>query len=417
MSALFREEVVESRKQRLHGDVLLLPKPSHNIITYFLLLWVCLIIIWLLASHYSRKETVIGWLEPPEGIVRIHADTAGTVAKVFVREGESVVKGQPLLMIGDEHILASGDNLHENMLKEYLSQQGMLQQQIARTESSYQSRLQDFSQKILSAQQDLSLISGQLTIISERYSLVSGQVERYRRLKRDGFVANADVEGAVAQELALKNERQALLRDQLFQKSSIVQLQNQKNLLPDENSNTQDQLRTRLSDLEQKINQINSNSLRIINAPRSGVVNNLQAREGQQITIAGNIPLLTLFPDGALLSAQLLIPVRSAGFIEKGQALAIRYDAFPYQKFGIYEARIEQISKTLLLPNELLNVPVVTEEPVYRVNATLKQSGVRAYGKDFLLKPGMTMSADINLGDRTLVEWIFEPFYSLKGRL
>jgi len=417
MLELFREKAVGSCKQKLHGDVIVLPKISHNIVTSFLLLWTFVTSIWLIASHYSRKQTVLGWLEPPEGIVRIHSDNTGVVKKVLVKEGETVTKNQPLLMISDEHILEGGESLHENLLKEHISQRSMLKEQIFRTDSTYKLNLKDISEQILSARQNLKLIEGQVDVINERYLLVSSQVERYRKLKNDGFVANSDFDNVLAQELSLNSERKALLRNQISQKNAIAQLEKQQKVMPDENANALDQLRIRLSDIEQKINQINSNTLRIINAPISGVVNNLQAREGQQITVAGNIPLLTLFPDNSMLSAQLLIPVRSVGFIEKGQLLAIRYDAFPYQKFGIYEARIEQISKTLLLPNELMDVPVSTKEPVYRVNALLKKSSVNAYGKDFLLKPGMTLAADINLGDRTLIEWIFEPLYSLKGRI
>ena len=113
----------------------------------------------------------------------------------------------------------------------------------------------------------------------------------------------------------------------------------------------------------------------------------------------------------------LLIPVRSVGFIESGQSLAIRYDAFPYQKFGIYQGKVSQLSKTLLLPNELLNAPTLVNEPVYRVTALLDKPNVQAYGKDFSLKPGMTLSADISLGDRSLIQWLLEPIYSLKGRI
>ncbi len=145
-------------------------------------------------------------------------------------------------------------------------------------------------------------------------------------------------------------------------------------------------------------------------------MNNVQASEGQQ-TGTANIPLLTIFPSNATLSVQLLVPVRAAGFIEPGQNLAIRYDAFPYQKFGIYAGTIAQVSKTLLLPNELLNTPVPTNQPVYRITAQLAQANVQAYCKDFSLKPGMTLSADISLGDRTLMQWLLEPIYSLKGRI
>lgn len=150
-------------------------------------------------------------------------------------------------------------------------------------------------------------------------------------------------------------------------------------------------------------------------ASRSGIVTNLQAREGQQAQTS--IPVLSLVPEGAGLTAQLLVPVRSAGFLETGQPLRIRYDAFPYQKFGLYTAEVVEVSNTVLLPDELLKVPVTVREPVYRVSARLIQPFVQAYGRDFSLKPGMTLSADVQLTERSLLQWLLEPIYSLKGRL
>jgi membrane fusion protein len=414
---LFRQQSIEHRKQGLHGDVLLLPRLSHTLILSALMLWVFAVLIWLFVSHYARKETVVGWLEPPEGIIRVYAEATGIVQKVLVSEGEQVAQDQPLLIVNDDRILASGENLDTGLLREYNSQRKMLDEQLARTQSTYEMRLKDISTRITSAQQDLKLIDEQLRILSERYTLVSAQVDRYRTLKREGHVSSVEFDNAIAQELTIKSDQQALLRSQISQKNAIDQLQTEQKLLPDENANTLDQLRSRLSDLAQQITQLSGRSSRIIKAPRAGIVNNVQAREGQQAYANNNIPLLTLFPSNTQLTVHLLIPVRSVGFIEPGQSLAIRYDAFPYQKFGIYQGKVSQVSKTWLLPNELLNAPMQVNEPVYRVTALLNKPNVQAYGKDFSLKPGMTLSADISLGDRSLIQWLLEPIYSLKGRI
>lgn len=416
MDGLFRQQAVDYRKQGLHGDVLLLPQLSHTLILSGLLLWVCITIIWLCLSHYARKETVSGWLEPPDGVVRVYADDTGIIKKVLVSEGEQVAQDQPLIIINDDRMLASGDRLDASLLNEYNAQRQLLNEQLRRTQNIYEMRAKDIEKRIASAQQDLILIDEELRILNERAALVNAQVDRYKTLKINGHVSSADVDNAMAQQLALKSDQQALLRNQGTQKNNIEQLRTEQDLMPDENANSIDQLRSRLSDIAQQIAQLNGHHSRIIKAPRHGIVNNLQAREGQQIT-TNTIPLVTLLPSEAQLIVHLLVPVRSVGFIEIGQPLAIRYDAFPYQKFGLYQGKISQTSKTLLLPNELLNVPVSTIEPVYRVTATLNQPNVKAYGKEFTLKPGMTLSADVSLGDRSLLQWLLEPIYSLRGRI
>lgn len=417
MNGLFRIQAVENRKQGLHGDVMVLPQLSHGLILSALILWVLSVFIWLFVGHYARRQTVSGWLEPPEGITRIYVESNGIIQKVLVAEGEQVTQDQPLFIINDDHILANGDHLQTNLLSEYNAQRQLLNEQLLRTQNLFAMRESDVQKRISSAQQDLVLIDGQLTTLRARITLVNAQVERYRALKKESHVSNAELENSIGQELALKSDLQILLRNQISQRNSIEQLQTEQRLMPDENANTLNQIRSQLSDLAQKIVQLNGQSARIIKAPHSGVVNNLQVREGQQILPNNTIPLLTLFPNNTQLTVHLLIPVRAIGFIEVGQALEIRYDAFPYQKFGIYQGAVSNVSKTLLMPSEVLNTPIAPSEPVYRVTGRLSQPIVNAYGKNFALKPGMTLSADVSLDDRSLIQWLLEPIYSLKGRI
>tara|TARA_B100000929_G_scaffold260990_1_gene225517 strand:+ start:31 stop:234 length:204 start_codon:yes stop_codon:yes gene_type:complete len=61
--------------------------------------------------------------------------------------------------------------------------------------------------------------------------------------------------------------------------------------------------------------------------------------------------------------------------------------------------------------------PVPIQEPVYLVRAELNSRKIEAYGQELSLKIGMTLSADIKLKDRSLLEWLLEPLYTLHGKL
>ncbi len=54
-------------------------------------------------------------------------------------------------------------------------------------------------------------------------------------------------------------------------------------------------------------------------------------------------------------------------------------------------------------------------EPVYKVKIGLKKQYVTAYGNEISLIPGMLLQADINTGSRTLIEWLLEPLFIIKG--
>lgn len=417
MSDLFREEVIERQTRRLHGDILVLPGFSHALILGFLLFWVVLIAVWLVFGSYARKETVSGWLEPSGGVTRIYGEDGGLVRQVLVKEGESVASGQPLIIINGDRHLEDGGQLESRLLEEYETQRQLLTEQLDHTERQQQRRREELEQEITAARQDLQLLGEQLETLSARHLLVQEVIARNETLHAQQFLSSSDLEDSVARELALRNERQGLLREQNTRRNNLDRHLIDLDALPDESANEKMQLQSRLSDLARSIAQLNGQRSYVIRAPKSGVVSNLQARVGKKVHAGSTTPLLTISPDSDQLRARLLVPVRSVGFVEPGQTIDIRYEAFPYQKFGLYRGEVVTASDMVLLPSELVNAPLKIDEPVYRITADLQQSMVQAYGREFRLKQGMTLSADLRLGERTLLQWLLEPVYSLKGRL
>ena len=75
------------------------------------------------------------------------------------------------------------------------------------------------------------------------------------------------------------------------------------------------------------------------------------------------------------------------------------------------------MSASVILPGELTGAPVKVNEPAYLVKASLGSNALEAYGKAVALKPGMTFTADVTLSQRTIIEWLFEPLYTLAGRI
>jgi membrane fusion protein len=143
-------------------------------------------------------------------------------------------------------------------------------------------------------------------------------------------------------------------------------------------------------------------------------VTTVLAEAGQNATTT--TPLLSILPADAELEAQLLVPSRSIGFISVNQTVALRYQAFPYQRFGTYRGRVIEISKTLINSGDT-TLPVPLQEPAYRVTVTLDSQSVNAYQKQVLLQAGMLLDADVLLDHRRLIEWVFDPLYSLTRRI
>ena len=92
--------------------------------------------------------------------------------------------------------------------------------------------------------------------------------------------------------------------------------------------------------------------------------------------VDGTRPLLTVLPQNAAMLARIVIPVSNAGFIDVGQSLKIRYDAFPYQKFGTHLGEVVSVSPTMMLPGELVDAPILIQEPSYVVTAKLNTNEI-----------------------------------------
>jgi membrane fusion protein len=127
--------------------------------------------------------------------------------------------------------------------------------------------------------------------------------------------------------------------------------------------------------------------------------------------------LATLSPAGAAMEVHLFAPSRSIGFVRPGQEVQLRYQAYPYQKFGIHRGTVVAVSKSAVSPSEIAqSVGEPSREPVYRIRVALERQQVLAYGEPQPLHAGMAVEADVIVDRRRLIEWVFEPLYSLAGR-
>lgn len=414
--SLFRHNAVEYQKGKLHGDIFIVPSTSHSLIALLILLWVVVVIVWLATSHFARKETVSGWLEPPSGIVKIYPQSLqGEITQILVTEGQFVEAGQNLLVVNKDQTLISGSSLEQTLLQEYEIQKTLLEQRLSRNHATQSINLQNLALRIEASKQDLDGLNTQIITLQQRQKLLSSRIDNYQSMHATGHVAVVEVDRLLEQRLTLKSDMQSLLREKINRKNEITLLESQLVTLPQEQLNQNHQVQTRLSELTLNIAKVNGQRSQVLKASRKGIVTNLQARIGQQVS--SNSPLLSLIPKGEDIRATLLIPVKAAGFIELGQQIEIRYDAFPYQKFGLYQGEITQISDSVMLPGELQSALYNIQEPAYLVHASLATNEIMAYGRPLNLKSGMTLSADIKLSERNLIEWILEPLISLKGRI
>jgi membrane fusion protein len=151
-----------------------------------------------------------------------------------------------------------------------------------------------------------------------------------------------------------------------------------------------------------------------VRATRAGTITALLANEGQNV--AAGMPIATIIPSDDVLDAHLFVTSSAIGFIKPGQSVRLRYDAFPYQKFGQYQGTVTEVVSADIPGRDLTNrFPQLADKgpAFFRVVVRLAHANVQGYGKLFPLRPGMTLGADIQLERKSLIEWIFDPLLAM----
>lgn len=408
--SLFRQQVLDERRSRLYGVVILNQPPALIMITLLILLIVICAGILLFNGSYARRESVSGYLVPDKGLVKIYATAKGILSKQFISEGASVSIDEPLFSIST--VQSSEANMDKDGLKlvELERQKSSLNEKVRTEFGLYQGKTAAINSQMEGLNHELSKVTAAVSLLEQQMNISREKFLKLKKLYQRGHVSESQLQEAEQQHLGVK------IRLQTTHQHSR-QLENQLNILdqklaqlPLQWESQRADLNYRMSEINQMILEISSRRQYSIRAPVSGRLTALQITEGQAVSAAS--PLVSILPEGSKLQAELFLPTRAAGFIEHGQKVQLKYEAFPYQHYGLQEGWVSEITEVILTPSEL-PIPLPIKEPVYRVRVAIEEQFVKAMGKNFPLQAGMLLSAVIVLEQRTMAQWLLEPIYSM----
>jgi len=119
-------------------------------------------------------------------------------------------------------------------------------------------------------------------------------------------------------------------------------------------------------------------------------------------------PLVKLVPLNEPIEAEARISPQDVGFIRQGDACKIKIDAFPFQKHGELQGVLKSIGEDTVTDPARQN-----EGPYYLGRVTLKSTELRKVPEDTRLIPGMSLSAEIVVGQRTVISYILYPMIQM----
>ncbi|WP_413167420.1 HlyD family efflux transporter periplasmic adaptor subunit [Capilliphycus salinus ALCB114379] len=289
-------------------------------------------------------------------------------------------------------------------------------------------------------------------LLEKLYADKAASVERVERLKP------LVEEGAISQELlfqaeqSLRDRERAIVHAQLSEKNStkeqvfqaeqmlrdrqqmiaqnegeLQQLQAEVNRLYVELEQKQSETEAVEIEADQKIQQIELEIIRLqaafketqslliaakmqreerfIFAPVDGYISTLNVSNTGEVVQPGQ-NIAEILPENTPLVLSASMPSKDAGFIKVGMSVNVKFDAYPYQDYGIIEGTVSSISPdTKIEPNQ---------PPVYQLEIELEQNYVLENQEEVAFKPGQTATADIIIRQRRIADVILEPFQKFK---
>lgn len=287
-------------------------------------------------------------------------------------------------------------------------------------------------------------------ILSQNLNIEQTTLGRYKEALKSGGVSEYDVdkasqnvlssknqlvdidrqiEASIANSKDLKNQLSSLsadingqLSDLAKQKEALVvaangetsEIANQRKLITPNSQSELSQIRSAKAQLESSLADLSVQDGYVVRAPISGTLVSLNLRKGEAAN--PNAPIASIAPQNSKIVAELLVPTRAAGFVKQGDDVRIMIDAFPYQKFGVIKATVEDITRSAFRPGEIYS-PFDFKEPVYRIRALLPANKIKTYDKFTELQSGMTLKADIITDRRSFLEWILDPLFAAKAKM
>jgi membrane fusion protein len=415
MSDLFREEAIEARQTRWAGEAADIKPISVWAVVGFIALMATAMVAFLFVGKYTKKERVSGVVLSSEGVVRLRTAEAAVISAVKVRDGQQVAEGEVLFELSRERYSDAGataqlvDRSMEAQNAQALMQSRDQQSAMRAGEAALQERIRR-------AKRDLTFVEEELRLQSELIASQERTVASLKPLADERIVSELQYRQQQNQLLdqrsrleTLKRTREGLVAEARGAESDALALRARAS------ADIAAVERSRLA-LEQDRLQRRTDTLTQVRAPVAGTVTAVVGAPGQRADPA--VALATLVPSGARLQAMLFVPSNAVGFLRVGQRVALRYDAFPFEKFGQYAGTLVKISETdVPLADMELPIAVKEKSTLYRVRVELDRDSVQAYGEPVRLRPGLTLAADIELERRRLIDWIFDPLFALGMRL
>ncbi|WP_255489561.1 HlyD family type I secretion periplasmic adaptor subunit [Mitsuaria sp. BK037] len=407
---------------------------SHRVLLTSILVVSLMLLVWLWLSEVDIVSTASGKVMPEGRLKVVQAAEAGVIVGIHGTEGQSVRKGD-LLFEFDPTISESEQRSVGARLALATLEFARIEAEIAGRDPVYPEGDQHPEAVALQEQLRMARVSSfgsriaqaEVNVDSARNSLASaramvGNLEEIAAYTREQEQMLRPHVGKVVSRFNYESTRQSLLdkeNDLAMQRSKAAAAEGElqvaqkrlrlvkdehQSLLVEELNGKRNEL-TLLRAEARKIERIQG--LKELRSPIDGQIQSVGVTTAGGVVTAAQT-LATIVPEGMPLVIDANLSSADVGFVQAGQVVKIKLDAYPFMQYGALSGVVDQISPDSENAVGSVMGSRATPSAYYRVRITteLQQGGI---DPRIRVKPGMTVQADITTGRRRLIQFFIQP--------
>lgn len=398
-------------------------------LVYFLLIFAATILPWAMLSKVDETGSARGRLEPQGKVLKLDAPVSGTVTAINIKEGQTITKGQTLLKLDSELARAELQQTQAKLegLHNRINQLELLKNQsIASSRTQQlQNQAQDSEQLAQLNQIQQRLNSSKRVHILEkgRLKVAENDVKRHKYLWKQGAISKSkleEVQGVMLERKRLSEQAQSDIeqatteiakqkstnqRNQRTGELAILETQKQLKELQSQHVDVQSEIAQTKKQIYSLLLQMQQRTLL---APTDGTIFQLSVDHAGAVLQPGQT-VAQVAPKGVPIIFRAEIPSTESGFLRIGMPVKLKFDAYPFQEYGVLEGNLSWISPD----SKIVETPQGKQEN-YELEITLKQTYIQNQNKRVYLTPGQTATADVIVRQRRIIDFLLDPFKKLQ---
>jgi len=160
-------------------------------------------------------------------------------------------------------------------------------------------------------------------------------------------------------------------------------------------------LQTEISDVERMFRHTT------ITSPTKGIITAINVRGPGEVLQQGQT-VATIAPSDVPLVVEALLADKDIAFVQKGLPAKLKFEAFPFQDYGVVDGTVIDVSPDAIKKDGV---------NYYKVTIAPSKTGISTREKDVMLRPGLSVSAEIVTERRTVLSLMLEPVRKFKSEI